>query len=89
MQETQLAGDRKHKMTSQRQNKGQPEEAEFRALVEGGDVEALSQPTMRKRQLVGKRQYDEDDTPFCCFPLKVLVAVGFLTLLFSQYNKAK
>jgi hypothetical protein len=86
------AGDsirRGQKMTSQRQNKGEPEGSEFRSLVEGRDVEAVSQPTMRKRQLPGKRQHDDDDTPFCCFPLKVLVAVGFLTFLFSLYIKGK
>ena len=30
---------------------------------------------------------DDDDTPFCCFPLKIIIIAGLLSLVVTWYSK--
>lgn len=40
-----------------------------------------------QRKMKQRQQHIDDDTPFCCLPMKILLVIGIVTLIFSMYNK--
>lgn len=56
------------------------------------DVELAEQRPLRS-SATGNDFYaeddNEDDTPFCCVPLKIMVVVGVVSLIVTMYSKKK
>ena len=73
-------------MQQNQRKKGNSRGVELRALTEG-DIESLPNGSLT-RQLTGSHRQHDDDTPFCCFPLRVLFVAGVITLAWSIYNRS-